>query len=152
MNNGKELGPPLLGKDIAWKAIVGFALLVKYFTPLAEIEKGKVVNDAKFSPYALLEVECPEFKTPEKGMQLPVVHKVDFAHLWELYRGRGVADDEEVIVGYTPPETTWLKIFGKTIPHLRILVSPRGNLDKVLNGKELPSIIAEWHPIKGRVK
>lgn len=142
---------PLIGKDIAWGSIQDYALLVKHFTPLAEIKNGKIVNDVNSMPYALLEVECLELKSPSKDLQLPVMHKMDFTHLWEVYQGRGVADNEEVIIGYAKPENAWLRALGWTIPHLRITVSPKGNMKNVLNDEGLPVILADWDPIKGRV-
>ena len=81
---------PLIGKDIAWNNIVNYALLVKHFTPLAKIVKGKIKDHAWVQPYAILEIQCFELKPTTFEMLLPVFHKEDFLHLWELYQVRGL--------------------------------------------------------------
>ena len=165
-NNENASQGMLIGRDIPWEEIEDHDFQVKSFLPLTPTEQGKVKAHSTFMPYAMLTVYKLSGKFKNMDVLLPVLHKVDFSHLWELYQERGVKSKEEVIVYYAPQKSGWRKLFGKTFPHLRIEVRPKGSSKKVVkimsmpvpSGKEgeelLESIrlVAEWDPIEGRIK
>jgi len=76
--------------------------------------------------YAALEVERPSLA----GQAFIVVsNEVDFRHLWELYKQRRVADDEEVLLGYAPVDQKRLgRLMGVSLPCLDIMVYPKATL------------------------
>ena len=132
----KSTSKPILSKDIPWNQIKGEFCRVKAFLPFGKVEKGKVEAPLIPNPYAILDVESPK-KLPPKGAFLPVAHKIDFKHLWEAFRERGVKEDEEVLVVYHPeapsnvPEFT-AKMFESAIfPKLHIWICKKGLLEKL---------------------
>ena len=160
---------PTIGKDIPWKSVEGEGFRVESFVPLARLEQGKIKDLSKFMPYTLLSVDCPSVEHKSTEFTLPVLHKLDFQHLWELYQERGVEAEEEVVVSYSPQKRWWQKPFGKAFPYLLIEVYPKGSLEEIYRVYERKEnapktevdwheflertrTIAEWQPIEGRVK
>jgi len=136
----------IIGKDIPWKDIQEEDLRVKHFTPFAIIEGGKVKATSMLLPYASLIVESP--KLPEETY-LPVTHKIDFRNLWEVFKERGVKDNEEVLVFYVPSSG----IFSAVKPKLHIFIYPKGHQEEIYNPNFTPDNsemwfkpIAEWQP------
>ena len=111
----------LIGKDIPWKNFEHHNFRVQLFSPLSRIEQGKITDPIKYMPYATITVYDPDFVTNDKELILPVVHRLDFQHLWEAYKERGISPEEEVIVRYEP-RTGIYGLFGKTLPHLLIRI------------------------------
>jgi hypothetical protein len=153
----------LIGKDLPWKQFEWHFFRVEHFLPLCYIERGKIKGDLKFMPYASLRVYDPDFKGEGKELLLPVLHKLDFQHLWEVYKERGVTLEEEVIVIYEPPSGVKM-LLGKGWPQLRIKVNPAGILEysyRAMMNKnqhidwdeyhERTRTVAEWDPMKGRI-
>ena len=93
----------LSGKSIPWKTIEQEPLRITHFTPLVNIENRKVKSHS-LGPYAFLAVESPKLNSEAL---LPVGHRVDFQNLWEVFKERGVAEDEEVLVFYAPIISNW---------------------------------------------
>ena len=127
----EEIRGLFIGKGIKWEEIEGHGFRAVQFLPFAHIENGKIKDFSKFMPYAYLFVDCPAFRRKDNDMLMPVLHRIDFSHLWELYKERGVKSDEEVIVSYIPHKKGLRKFLGKTQPHLLIEVRPKGSLEEI---------------------
>ena len=153
----------LIGKDVPWKQFEWHFFRVEHFLPLSYIEQGKIKEAVKFMPYASLRVYDPDFRCEGKELLLPVLHRLDFQHLWEVYKERGVTPEEEVVVIYEP-QSGAKRLLGKTLPHLRIKVNPRGSMEysyrvmmnqnehvKWDDYRERTLTIAEWDTMKGRI-
>jgi hypothetical protein len=127
----EELQGLFIGKDIKWEEIEGHGFRVVRFLPFAYIENGKIKDFSKFMPYAYLFVDCPAFRKENTDILMPVLHRIDFIHFWELYRELGVKSDEEAVVSYVPHEKGVRKFLGKALPHLRIEVRPKGSIEGI---------------------
>ncbi len=127
----EEMRGLFIGKDIKWEEIEGHGFRVMQFLPLTHIENEKIKDASKFMPYAYLFVDCPTFKRENTDILMPVLHRIDFSHFWELYKERGVTSDEEVVVSYIPHKKGARKFLGKILPHLFIEVRPKGSLDEI---------------------
>ena len=160
----------MIGRNIPWADIKGEFLRVELFLPLSTIEGKEIKSLSLFEARAYLKVHSPHLKYEGANVYLPVLHKLDFRHLWELYQVRSVLPEEEVLVIYKPSEEGFRKLFGKTFPHLFIEVRPRGSLEEIYNYFDAveqgtieahldttlqlhkrTAIIAAWEPIDGRV-
>ena len=144
----------LIGKDIRWKAIEGKACRVTHFTPFATVDAGRIKGVSLNMPYAILTVEIPEVSNGFVA-RLPVINKVDFRNLWEVFHQRRVSAEEEVLVSYVPFFRNRLLrfIFSAGMPRFYIAVFPEGWLQKTLDPsykKDDPLTwgkpIAEWRP------
>jgi len=165
-NFDAETRSTMIGRDIPWAETKGHGFRVKKFISLAAIEPDEIKEPRQSlpsKPYALFEVECPCFDYGETTILLPVMHRLDFRHCWELYNKRGIASEEEVIVSYSPLENKFYKFFGKSLPHLLIEVRPKGSLEEIYElGKYdgLPVMevlhrtkpIMAWGPFEGRAE
>ncbi len=141
--------PPTLGKEIPWKRVEGELLRVKSCHFVASIENG-VVKAAPVGAYGVLVVECPNLTGEALIM---VSQKVDFKHLWELYKERQVADDEEVLLGYAPVGERGLgRLVRMFLPCLDIMVYPRGHLEEIYDPKFKPQSGADWYRVRARWK
>ncbi len=135
-------GVPVIGKDIPWKLIEKEACRIKHFTPLAKVEVDKVLAFSRGMPYALLRVESP--KLPQEAV-MPVVHRLDFKNLWEIFKQRGVGKEEEVLVFYVPFFGKGLKRFLSTgLPKLHLYIYPSGHLEEMYDSEFQPSDVRTW--------
>ncbi len=156
----------MIGEDIPWVETKGHGFRAKKFTSLASIGKGEIKEPKQSfhnTPYALIEVECPCFDYGETTILLPVAHRLDFRHCWELFNERGIEPEEEAIVSYSPSESKFYKFFGKSLPHLLIEVRPKGSLEEIYelgkyDGLSVLEVlhrtkpIAIWEPFGGRTE
>ncbi|MBU2535423.1 MAG: hypothetical protein ABIK32_01270 [Chloroflexota bacterium] len=156
----------MIGKDIPWGETKGHGFRVKKFTSLASIGQDEIKEPKQSlhsTPYALFEVECPFFDYGETTILLPVVHRLDFRHCWELFNERGIEPEEEVIVSYSPSESKFYKFFGKSLPHLLIEVRPKGSLEEIYELGKYDGLgvlevlhrtkpIVVWEPFEGRME
>jgi hypothetical protein len=137
-------GPPVLGEDIPWKQVEGHLLRVRWCSFFASIEDGMVKLDEP-GAYAALVVESPSL-TGEA--LIAVSSKADFRHLWELYKERQVADDEEVLLFHNPLGKKRLGKLGKLmksfLPCLDILVYPKGHLEEMYDITLHPPNAIAW--------
>lgn len=140
-------GPPVLGEDIPWKQVEGHLLRVRWCSFFASIEDGTVKLDEP-GAYAALVVESPSL-TGEA--LIAVSSKADFRHLWELYKERQVADDEEVLLSYAPADQKrfWEPI-RMLLPCLDIMVYPKGHLKQAYNPRFKPQSWAAWNQARAR--
>jgi len=149
METSEHSEVPLIGRDLSWGAIEGQYCRVKHFTPFAIVESGKVKEVSRTLPYASLLVECP--KAFEEA-SMPVIHKLDFRNLWEVFMERkvygdtrdyGVSTEMEVLVVYAPLKRRKLaKLFSGVLPSLVIQLYPKGSLER-LEGKPDTGLSAE---------
>jgi hypothetical protein len=140
-------GPPVLGEAIPWKQVEGHFLRVRWCSFFASIEDG-TINAAPIGAYAALEVECPSLTG---DAVIVVSSKADFRHLWELYKERQVADDEEVLLTYAPvgQKISW-GLIRMLLPCLHIMVYPKGHLEEAYDPKFRPQSWAAWNQERAR--
>jgi len=142
----------VIGKDVPWDAIRNAFCRVNSFTPLAKVKSGKIKDAIPGLHYASLSVELPRIKELPSEAVMPITHKIDFRNLWEVYKERGLNQDEEVLVVYSPTAQSKLgRILSGVLPKLVIRIYPIGSLEKIngwVNGKlshaEMPTPIAEY--------
>lgn len=137
-NSNKQT--PLLGRDTKWDDVDGAILHVINFVPLAQIKKGKVYNDTKHLPLATLKVKSKELPT---SVLLPIAHKLDFQHLWQIFKERGVAKNEEVNVVWSTHDykyklTRWLRF---CMPRLIVRVNHKGAYDLIHSPNSHPELV-----------
>ncbi|HXG08088.1 MAG TPA: hypothetical protein VNI77_12270 [Nitrososphaera sp.] len=143
-------------KDPFWSEIEDEVAIVEKFTPLAKVENGKVISTSLNTPYAYVTVESPKLTAQAT---LPVNHKLDFLHLWEVFNIRTVSDSEEVLVHFSRKHHRGLlKLFSYFLPRLKIMICRSGAYSKMSdpNWRKQPqgedgfkSIlpIQEWNPL-----
>jgi hypothetical protein len=135
-------GPPVLGEAIPWKQVEGHFLRVRWCNFFASIEDGTIKADP-IGAYAALEVECPSLTG---DAVIVVSSKADFRHLWELYKERQVADDEEVLLSYAPADQKRLwEPIRMLLPCIDIMVYPKGHLKQAYDPKFKPQSWAAWN-------
>jgi len=141
--------PPVLGEAIPWKQVVGQFLRVRWCSFLASIQDGKI-EPGPMGSYAALGVESPSLA----GEAFIVVsNEVDFGHLWELYRQRQVADDEEVLLVYAPVEEERLRrLLRMSLPCLDIRVYLKGHFKEAYDPEFRPLSWAAWNQERARWK
>lgn len=145
-----------MDKDPFWGQIEDEITIVKKFHPLAKLENRKVVSTSTNSPYAYVTVESSMLKTQAT---LPINHKLDFLHLWEVFNIRTVSDSEEVLVHFSRKHHRGLLgLFSYFLPRLKIMICRNGAYSKMSDPnwwKQSPgedgvkSIlpIQEWNPL-----
>jgi len=135
--------PPVLGRGIPWKQVEGQFLRVRWCVFFASIQDGAIEPDPMGS-YAALGVECP---TLTGEAFIVVSSEGDFRHLWELYRERQVADDEEVLLIHVPVDQKRLTRL-LLLPCLDILVYPKGHFEEAYDPEFRPQYRAapEFRP------
>ena len=117
----------ILGKDIAWNKINGELCRVLDFIPYASVRNGKVESAGISTPYASLTLECPKIS---ENIGCPIIHRVDFIHLWGIFKERGLKEGEEVLAGRYEYKTVLGKLFSSFLPKIYILIYPSGSYNK----------------------
>jgi len=141
--------PPVLGEAIPWEQVEGHFLRVKWCSFFASIEDGTIKADP-IGAYGALEVECPSLTG---DAVIVVSSKADFRHLWELYKERQVADDEEVLLRCTPvDQKRFGRLIGVLLPCLDIMVYPKGHFRQAYNPRFRPQSRAAWNRARARWK
>jgi len=143
-------------KNYDWNVIDGEACRVLEFQPMGSaIKEGKVQAMDKSTPYASITLECKKY--PNK-ITAYITHKMDFQHLWEAFKERGVKDNEEAIVSYSKKFfKSYAKIFSSFMPKLWITICPKGAFELMTDPENRPELqgearflaerpIAEWKP------
>jgi hypothetical protein len=136
-----EITMKILGKDIAWNKINGELCRVLDFIPHASVRNGKVESAGISTPYASLTLECPQIS---ENIGCPIIHRVDFIHLWGIFKERGIKEGEEVLAGRYEYNTVLGKLFSPFFPKMYILIYPIGSYNK-FNDKSW------WEKTKGEV-
>lgn len=137
MENSEIFEPLIIGKNISWESIKEQYFRVKHFTPFAIVEGDKLRVISTVLPYASLVVECPKVAIREASM--PVVHKLDFRNLWEVFHVRGVSSEEEILVVYDPLQRRGIsRLFSGVLPSLVIFLYPKGSLERINSNRKGP--------------
>ncbi len=100
MEEAEKKSLPLIGADIAWGDVEKVACKVENFEPLAVVEGGRITSSPPaFMPYAFLTVEFvgAHPRLPGKAT-MPVANREDFLTLWEVFKERGISDEEASVV------------------------------------------------------
>ena len=118
----------LVGKDVPWDHIRGSFVLVRQFTPFAWLEDGKITGAGALGTYGIFEGTCDADPQP---LIVPIAHKVDFQRAWDIFRVRGIGENEEGLVSYAPPGG----LFGAFKPRFAFRVFPKGWLQALMEGK-----------------
>ncbi len=132
MENAEKKGLILIGMDIRWGDVEKVACKVENFEPLAEVEGGRITSaPPSFMPYAFLTVEFvgAHPRLPERAI-MPVTHREDFLTLWEVFRERGIGDEEDGVVYrlsfYHDPIMRLL--FSRNTPWIHVYIFPKGDM------------------------
>ncbi len=124
-----------------WNIIDGELCKVINFTPLVSIEDRKVTHFDNQMPYAYVTLECKKLLQQEKGA---IFHKVDFLNLWNVFKERGVSEDEEVLLFWSKKHYKWYaKIFSLFMPKLRVMVCKKSTFDLMSDPTLHPEITGE---------
>jgi hypothetical protein len=144
-------------RDEDWRPLEGEICRARAFTPIAgNVEGTEVKSFTRRLPYASIEIESPALVEPTTGF---ITHKLDFQHLWQAFNVRGVADDEEVIVGWNKKGLSRpYRWFSRAMPGLRLVwVCPKGAYELMTDPTFRPELsaierhnagapLAEWIP------
>src|SRR5437016_3817174 len=110
----------ILRTDREWSVTDGAPCRVIAFTPSATIHNGKVVTHNRTEPYASVILECKKFPQTTTGC---ITHRTDFQHLWNAFRKRGVAENEEVIIFWSNKHLkTYAKLLSAFMPRLWVMI------------------------------
>jgi hypothetical protein len=126
-----EVKTLMIGKDIPWNDIKRKIFRVEAFLPVSTLGRNEIANMSLFSARAILKVYNREFKDKAEIIYMPVTHKKDFTHLWELYVDRHVSENEEVELQYLPQDKGLLRLFRNVLPRLLIKVRPKGSMELI---------------------
>jgi hypothetical protein len=128
----------VLANDSDWARIDGDVCKVVRFTPLARVEGAKVIHKNSTTPYALIALEHPDLPQDTIGA---ITHEVDFRHLWAAFEGRGINDDEEVVVAWNKKRLRGLrKLFSAFMPGLAVMVCKSGAHKLLTNQQYKPQL------------
>ncbi len=114
----QQMAQNVVGQGIRWQEIQGAIFRVLSFTPNASVDGDKVTATSRFEPYGMLKVESPGY---EDALVMPILHRLDFFHVWRCFNDCEVGTDEELMVAYDPH-----KRWGKKMPHLALMIGPKG--------------------------
>ncbi|WP_157123708.1 hypothetical protein [Allosphingosinicella indica] len=119
----------VLRSDRDWAAIDGELCRVRKFREFgARIADGKFVEVGTCRPYAIVSLECRKLPVGTVGC---ITHKLDFAHLWAVFRERGIGDDEEALIFWTrrnlKPVAKAVSLF---MPKLWVMIWTRGAYER----------------------
>jgi hypothetical protein len=121
-------------KDQDWGAVNGELCRVIDFVPLGSIKNGKKVQSPYVAmPYASITIECHKLPRKAKGF---ITHRLDFMHLWEAFRERGVKRDEEVLIVWSSKYRNFIfRLFSRMLPKLHVMICPKGSYEKILDSR-----------------
>lgn len=137
-------------KDNDWASIDGQLCLVTAFTPMAKVENDSVVVINAGTPYASVRLRCEQSADDITGF---ISHKTDFAMLWTAFNQRtavpgtrievhspeelnpaGLGEDEEVWLVWTRKNyRAAVRLFGRSLPRLVVMVSRKGAFELALD-------------------
>ncbi|MFH1655780.1 MAG: hypothetical protein ABH954_04130 [Candidatus Omnitrophota bacterium] len=115
-----------LRKDSEWNIIDGAICRVIDFVPLeSSVKDGKVITTDKTTPYASITIE---YKYSAQKITGLITHKLDFKHLWEAFKERGIKkDEEEVLIVWTIKHYKFkiYKWLSASMPKLWVMICPK---------------------------
>ncbi|MCI0707166.1 MAG: hypothetical protein L0Y80_06770 [Ignavibacteriae bacterium] len=142
-------------KDSDWSVTEGEVCRVIDFVPQGFVKDGNIKALDASTPYATVALECRKFPDRITGF---ITHKVDFIHLWNAFKGRGVKENEEVLISwYKKGLKTFAKVFAPFMPKLVIMICKKGSYELLNNPNFKPELrgearynaykpIVEWKP------
>lgn len=143
-------------RDSDWRIIDGELCRVINFVPLGLIKDGKVLALNKTTPYASITLECKKLPKKITGF---ICHKMDFTHLWLVFKERGIKQDEEVLIFWSKRhyKNIVYKILSVFMPRLWIMICQKGAFELMTNPNSRPELqgearylaekpIVEWKP------
>jgi len=157
----KESMPEIvLLKDQDWSVIDSDYCRVSKFSPMGSSvdENGNVHSIDNTTPYASITLENEKLGKNITGY---ITHKEDFLHLWEAFKERKIADDEEVIIIWTREhykQKNLSKLINSAfLPKIWVMVCRRNSYDLWFNSDFKPELkgesrweitkpIIEWKP------
>lgn len=137
----RQVDPNVVGQDVAWEEVQGKVFRVVGFIPQASVHGEKVEANSRFEPYAILKIERPDYGEP---LIMPVLHRLDFLHLWKCFDEQAVGAEEELLLSYQPSR------LGKIMPHLGLMIGPKGAAADLASGVPAMDIFTltriYWNP------
>lgn len=131
----------LIGKQIPFFDIRNELLKVIEFIPFATLENDRLISVSNNLPYGFINVVNYKYS---QMMSLPITHKRDYYHLWEVFKKRQISDVEEVIVVWTKDyENGLLKIFSMFLPKLVVMVCRQNTYMKLTDSVERNKVDGE---------
>ena len=135
-------------RDEDWGPLDGEICRVRAFTPLAgRVEGTEVKSSTRGLPYASIEIESPTLAETTTGY---ITNKLDFQHLWQAFKVRGVGDDEEVIVVWNKRNLNrvarWLS---RGLPGLIVWICPKQAYELMTDPSFRPEL-SEWSGTRGQ--
>jgi hypothetical protein len=103
----------ILVTDKHWEPFDGGVCRISSFSAWASVKDGKVISSNKKMPYGTFDIHEIEFQKLVEPITAYIRHSMDFAHLWQAFEVRGVADDEVAAVVWTKKH---YKSFSKWFP------------------------------------
>lgn len=127
-------------RDEDWGPLDGEICRVRAFTPLAgRVEGTEVKSSTRGLPYASIEIESPTLAETTTGY---ITNKLDFQHLWQAFKVRGVGDDEEVIVVWNKRNLNrvarWLS---RGLPGLIVWICPKQAYELMTDPSFRPELV-----------
>jgi hypothetical protein len=131
----------VLLKTRDWQAVEEEPCRVLEFTPLATVANGEVQALDRGVPYASVNLQCPKLPAGTVGY---ISHKMDFYHLWAVFRDRGVRQDEEVLIFWSKRQLKgFAKLFSPIMPRLCVMVCPAGAYEVMTDDNSRPELTGE---------
>ena len=134
-------------KDSQWSVIDGELCRVVGFVPIASVKEGKILDIGK-TPYASVVLECKKLPTKIKGF---ITHKIDFMHLWSVFKGRGIKQDEEVLIFWSKKNyKKAYRTFSAFLPRLWVMICHKGAFELQVDPEYKPELTGEarWNATK----
>lgn len=143
-------------KDGEWSLIDGEVCHVIDFVPMGTVKDGKVVAMDTTTPYASIHIECKKLSEQITGF---IAHKTDFINLWKAFKGRGIGENEEVLIMWSAKhyKNIILKGLSCVMPKLWVMICPEGAFELMTDQNSRPELqgearylaqkpITEWKP------
>ena len=126
-----------------WTVIDGEFCKVIEFVQIGVFNNGKVTGIDKTTPYATIKLECKQI--PSKIITGLITHKLDFIHLYQAFKERGVAPNEEVIISWSVNHyKSWLyKAFSFMMPKLWVMICKNGAFELMTDPSSRPDLGGE---------
>ena len=142
-------GQIILRRDREWSLIDSELCLITDFLPLmgSTVKDGIAICPVTNAPYASISIECKRTQEKITGF---ICHKIDFTHLWSVFRERGVNEEKEEVLIYWSTKhykykilkllsASMLLLLGATpLPKIVVMVCPKGTYESCPDGFKWP--------------
>lgn len=134
----KEQPEVILLKDSEWSIIDQELCRVIDFVPFGSVRNGEVLALDKSTPYASITFVCEKLSGKIKGF---ITHKIDFMHLWMVFKERKIEKDEEVIIVWTKKlYKGFAKLSSAIMPKLQVMICKKGAFKLMTNPNYKPDL------------